>query len=182
MKLILLGAAMLAAFGLPASAATISFTAPAAANGAFDVIVQASDLFAGRDPLSDGIISYGFNVDVSNPALLTFNGADSGPLFDSATTEPDTLVFGAASGFGIFPPVTEPLTLATLHFTRIGTGTVGITIGSDLSNPFQGLQFFNEPFAESIAGTLSIADVPEPGTLAVAAIGFAALGIFRRRR
>jgi hypothetical protein len=143
---------MLATVGLPVPAATVFFTAPAAANGAFDVVVQAKNLFAGRDPSSDGIISYGFNVAVGNPLLLTFNGADSGPLFDPATTQPGTGVFGAASGFGIFPPVAEPLVLATLHFTRTGAGTVNIVISSDLSNLFQGLQFLNAPFAESIAG------------------------------
>jgi hypothetical protein len=184
MKLILFGAAMLATFGLPAPAATISFSAPGTANGAFDVVVQAQNLFASRDPLTDGIISYGFNVDPGNPLLLTFNGATSGPLFDPATTGPGTNVFGAASGFGIFAPVNEPLTLATLHFTRVGAGVAHITISSDLSNPFQGIQFVNAPFAESIAGTVNVAgtSVPEPATSVVGAIGLTVLGIKWRLR
>ena len=182
MRPILLSAAVLATFGVPAPAATISIDAPAAANGSFDVVVQATNLWAGRDPLTDGIISYGFDVTVGNLSLLTFDGANSGPLFDPATSEPGTDVFGAASGFYISDPVAEPLILAILHFTRIGTGSVDITISSDLGNPFQGLQFLNEPFAESIGGTVNIADVPEPATLVIAAIGLAALGIRRRKR
>ena len=60
------------------------------------------------------IISYGFGVSVSDPSVLAFVGATSGPLFDTATTAPGAGVFGAASGFGIFDPVTEPLLIATL--------------------------------------------------------------------
>jgi hypothetical protein len=186
MKLILSGAAMLATLVLPARAANISFTAPAAAAGTFDVKVQATDLFGGRDPVTDAIISYGFNVTVGEPALVTFNGANSGPLFDAATPEPGTAVFGAASGLGIFDPVAEPLILATLHFTRTGAGTVHIAISSDLTNPFQGLQFVNEPFAEPIAGTITVADpganVPEPATPVIAAMGLAVLATLRHRR
>ncbi len=184
MKRFLLGAAMLAALGLPASAATITVTGPAAANGTFDVTVQATDLFAGRDISTDGIISYGFNVGISDPLLLAFDGADSGPLFDSPSPVPGTDVFAAAGGFGIFPPVTEPLELAILHFTRTGSGPVDITITSDLLNPFQGLQFVNEPFAESIDGKLSVGDAaetPEPATLGITAVGLLGLGILRRR-
>ena len=184
MKRFLLGAAMLAAIGLSASAATITLSGPTAANGTFDITVQATDLFAGRDTSTDGIISYGFNLEF-NPLLLSFDGADSGPLFDPPTTEPGTDVFGAASGFGIFPPVTEPLELAILHFTRTGSGPVDITISSDLQNPFHGLQFVNEPFAESIDGKLSVADAaetPEPATLGIAALGLLGIGILRRRK
>jgi hypothetical protein len=54
-------------------------------------------------------------------------------------------------------------------------------ISSDLLNPFQGLQFLNEPFAEPIAGTVTVADVPEPATLVISGAVLAALGILRRR-
>jgi hypothetical protein len=181
MKRFLLGAAMLAAFGLPAFADVITVTGPPSASGMFDVTVRATDLFAGRDLLTDGIISYGFNL-AFDPLLLSFDGADSGPLFDAPTTAPGTDVFGAASGFGIFPPVTEPLELAILHFTRIGAGTADISITSDLGNLFQGLQYLNEPYAESISGSVSVADVPEPATLCIAAVGILGLGILRRRK
>jgi len=179
MKLILSTAIMLAAFGPQASAASIQFVTVGSTGGSFDVLVEAQNLFAGRDASTDGIISYGFDVNISN-SLLTLSSVTSGPLFDAPATEPGAGVFGAASGFGIFSPVDEPLTLATLHFTRVGSGASTITINSDLSNPFQGLQFVNAPFAESIAGTVA-AGVPEPGTMAAAAFGLAALACLRRR-
>src|SRR5262249_20813258 len=105
--------------------------------------------------------------------------------FDPVSGEPGTDVFAAASGLGIFAPVTEPLILAILHFNRTNPGAANILITSDLSNVFQGLQFFNAPFAESIAGSLPIADaatVPEPFTMAIAGLGLLALGMARRRQ
>ncbi len=95
-RFILLAAAMLTISASAASAATISFTAPSVVSGAFDIVVQASDVFAGRDESTDAILAFGFNVGVSNPLVLSFLGADSGPLFDPATSEPGTDVFAAA--------------------------------------------------------------------------------------
>jgi hypothetical protein len=186
-KIILLSAAMLGAFALPASASTFSFTAPAVVSGAFDVTVQAQDLFAGRDLATDVAISFGFNVSVSDPSILSFLGATAGPLFDPATSEPGTDVFAAAfgqSGFGIEPGASEPVLLATLHFTATGNGPANIVISSDLANLFQGLQFFDAPFQESIAGNVAVSavsstPVPEPATLLLSAIGL--IGVASRR-
>ena len=95
-RFILAAVAILAASGSPAAAATITFTAPAVVSGPFDVLVRAQNLFAGRDPATDILISYGFNVGVT-PGVLSFLGATSGPLFDKATTEPGTNVLGRRS-------------------------------------------------------------------------------------
>jgi hypothetical protein len=184
-RFILLAAAMLMTSASAASAATISFTAPSVVSGTFDVVVQAENVFGGRDELTDAVIGYGFDVAVSNPLVLSFLGATSGPLFDPPTPEPGTDVFGAASGFAIFPPVSEPLLLATLHFKTTGTGPSSITISSDLSNFFQGLQFLNDPIQESISTRIAVTAVaptavPEPATLVLSSIGL--IGMVSRRR
>jgi PEP-CTERM motif len=190
MKRILLLVAIAVAtltFGSTASAATITFDSPSVVSGgSFDVVVEASDLFAGRDPKTDGILGFGFNVDVSDPAKLAFTGATSGPLFDAVTTQPGTDVFAAASGLAIFSGTPEPIVLATLHFNVLAPGTSNILITSDLSNLFQGLQYFNEPFAEAIAGTLPVTaaatTVPEPTTLLLSGIGLIGMASLRRLR
>jgi hypothetical protein len=187
-KLVLLAAAILAVCGSPAAATTISFTTPTVVSGPFDVIVAAENVFAGRDPSTDVAISFGFNVSTSSPSIVAFLGATSGPLFDPATSEPATNVFAAAfgrAGFGIEPGASEPLLLATLHFNTIGTGPATILISSDLTNLFQGLQFFNAPFQEPIAGTLPVSvvpanTVPEPAALALSAVGLVGIICVRR--
>jgi hypothetical protein len=169
----------------PASAASISVSAPAVAapGGLFDVVVQAQNLFAGRDPSTDGIFGYGFDVAV-NPSTVLFLGADSGPLFEAAVSLPEADVYSQALGFGLFPPISEPLLLATLHFRATGASLAKVSITSDLTSFFQGLQFFNDPFQEAIAGNVSVAvpvPVPEPVTVSLLGLSLLGIGVKRHR-
>jgi PEP-CTERM motif len=187
-KLLFIAAAMLAIANSPAAAATITFTSTPIVGGTFDVSVVAQDLFAGRDP-SDVIISYGFDVAVNDTSIISFLGATSGSMFDPATTEPGTDVFGAAfgqNGFGVEPGAPEPLLLATLHFAAGNPGTGKIFISTDLNNLFQGLQFFNDPFQESIAANIAVqvvpTAVPEPATLMLSGAGLLAAAWRSRKK
>src|SRR5262249_25623033 len=171
----------------PASAASISVSAPALAGpgGLFDVAVQPQDLFAGRDPSTDGIFGFGFDV-TANPSTVLFLGADAGPLFEAPVSLPEADVFSQALGFGLFPPLGEPLLLATLHFRAAGTNLAQVSITSDLTNFFQGLQFFNEPVQETIAGSASVAvpgvPVPEPATIGLIGLGLLGIGGAKRQK
>ena len=172
-------------FASSASAATISLSSPGVngvVSGPFDIVVTATNLFAGRDVTTDGIVSFGFNVNVNSPNVLSFIGATSGPLFDPVTTAPGTAVFASASGLGIFPGTPEPLVLATLHFDVLKPGFGSFTIASVVSNAFQGLQYLDAPFAERIfvnSGTIGV--VPEPATLVLSLSGLIGLVAARKR-
>lgn len=178
-------------FARTASATAISVSGPlvAAPGGFFDVDVTAQDLFAGRDPSTDGIFGFGFDVTTGGPSSVLFIGADAGPSFEPAISLPEADVFSQALGFGLFPPIAEPLLLATLHFRATGGDLATVSITSDLTNFFQGLQYFNQPFQVPIQGTVSVAiptipmiPTPEPGTLLLFGFGLVTIGIVQRGR
>jgi hypothetical protein len=170
---------------LPAEASTISLTpaSPPISGSTFDVLVQVTNLFSGRAP-DDTLLAYGFDVNIGNSSIFNFLGETPGPLFD------DLPIFGgipmvagiATSPLGIGPSdFTDPLTLATLHFTALKSGTTSISVTWDSSDPNQGLVYFDLPYGP-ISGSVSITAVPEPSTLFLFAPAAVLLFLCHRRR
>ncbi len=55
-------------------AASVTVSAPPSVSGSFDVAVDATNVFANFPDPTDGLIAFGFNVDVGSP-LITFTGS-----------------------------------------------------------------------------------------------------------
>ncbi len=169
----------------PASAATITFgvASPVTVGSAFDVTVQATNVFAGR-PAGDLLVGFEFGVTVGDMSVFQFNSADVGGLFTSFSSGSTVIGFtnnpaGLAAG-----DFSEPLTLAILHFTALkaGLSTIGIS-----SNPAldEGLAFAADPIVP-LAGSTQVqavgpvSSVPEPSTITLMLAPVVAL--FRRAR
>ena len=187
-RLLLLAATCVAAvtYTTPASAATITLTSPGVVNGAFDVLVEATDLFDGHNSPDNTLLWAAFDVNVSVPGVLSYLGATTGPLFEpnNASFGPDVYAQALAlTGIPMGTP--EPLLLATLHFTVIGVGPASIFITGDPSDGVQGLQFLNDLVGAPIEASTSVravAPVPEPATLVLSGIGLIAMASLRRLR
>jgi len=168
-------------------AASVTVFAPPSVSGSFDVAVNATNVFANFPDPTDGLLAFGFSVDVGSP-LFTFTGATvnsaffqdiSGCCGTDVVALVDTPSFALQSG-----DFTEPLLLATLHFSVNGTGSTTVGISADNSaDPNQGLVFFGgtENFSDSERVTSAAAATPEPGTMLIAGLSLAGLYAFRRR-
>ena len=182
-----LTALALAASVLPAEATTITLNTPGSvtAGSSFDVTVQISDVFQTHP--GDALAAFGFNVVVGNSSIFSYTGETIGPLFDDFSgifgASPQvagiaTAIFLAAGDF------TEPLTLATLHFTALTSGSASIGISTDLSDPNQGL-FYSTAGADALNGSVRVvsaaAAVPEPASFLLGGLGLVGLWWFRRK-
>jgi hypothetical protein len=190
----LLTMAALAACGIPASAATVSldYSPMVGAGSAFDIAVNVTGVFTGRDTSTDSLLNFGFNVDSSSPAI-SFTGWTVGSgLFDDVTAGSGLSVAGNASA--AYPngitntDFAEPLTLAILHFVANAPGSATISLTSDPANSFfEGLQYFglndSMNFWEPISASAQIdsAPVPEPASLGLVGLAFGAFAFIRRR-
>jgi hypothetical protein len=187
MKRYLLSSFALGFFGVASQAATITVAAPPSASGSFDVAVNATNLFANFP--GDALLAFGFNVDVGSP-IVKFTGATINSTFfddlsgccagtDVVATDNAAFILGVEAG-----DFTEPLLLATLHFSVNGSGTTTVGISADNSaDPNQGLIFFGgaENFSDSARITVGAATTPEPGTMLIAGLSLAGLYAFRTR-
>ncbi len=187
MKRFLLSALTLAFGGVLSQAATVLVVPPATINGSsFDVAVDVTNVFA-NFPL-DLVTGFGFNV-TTGSALVTFTGATVNSAFfdDISFCCVGTDVVGLPNFLfpaGIGPSdITEPLLLATLHFSVNGSGSTTVGVTADNSADLdQGLYFSSgaESFSNSQPITIG-SSVPEPGTTLIGGIGLAAILLLRRR-
>jgi hypothetical protein len=168
----------------PALASTISLgvNSPVNAGGAFDVVVQASDVFAGR-AIDDVLVAFGFNVTIGDPGLFQFVGATVGPLFAPLALGTPMVAGFAQNPLGIAPgDFAGPLTLATLHFNALGAGGASIGVTWDSNDLNQGLVYIDLPFGAIAASTdvRAVAAVPEPSTMVL--VGVPAIVALKRKR
>jgi hypothetical protein len=166
-------------------AASITVSAPPSVSGSFDVAVNAANLFANFP--GDSLVAFGFKVDVGSP-LFTFTGVTvNSTYFDDLSgccVGTDVVATASALSGVEAGDFTEPLLLATLHFSVNGAGSTTVGISADNStDPNQGLIFLGgtENFSDSARITAAAAATPEPGTILIAGLSLAGLYAFRRR-
>jgi hypothetical protein len=184
-KLPVVFALALGASLVPAQASLISLNllSPPQVGSSFDVAVQLTGAFSSNP--GDAISSYGFNVTVRNPSVVSYTSETAGGLFTdlSGVIGPPSQVTGfATSGFLEAGDFTEPLTLAVLHFFVNGPGSSTISISADLTDLNQGLYYLDAGQAAISASTTVSpgAATPEPGTILFG--GVAVIGLFLLKR
>ena len=176
----------LAATAVPAEASSISLAliGPVSPGSSLDIAVQANDVFAGRAP-DDVLLGYGFNVTIGNASVVQYLSETAGPLFDDLGLASPAAAGIATNILGVSPgDFVGPLTLATLHFKTIGSGTSNIGVTWDASDLNQGLVYLGLPYGaiEASTSVTAAAAVPEPATVIMLTSGLVALAGARRRK
>jgi hypothetical protein len=172
----------LAALALPAEATTVTLNplSSPVAGSSFDVEVRVTDVFS-SDP-TDAIAAFGFNVLVGNSSVLTYDGETPGSLFTdlSGVFGPSPMVAGVATaGFLAFGDFSEPLVLATLHFSAKTPGVSSIMTTTDLNDLNQGLFYLNAGNTSlNSSASVSVAaasTTPEPSAMILGSLAMAGL-------
>ena len=176
-------ALLLCAISATPALADIQLSAPSTATGSFDVLVEATNVFAAPHD-ADFLLGYGFNVTFDS-SLLQFTGETAGALFDDLSPLPGAEVAGVATAILLGPgDFTEPLELAVLHFKVVGSGATSIGITGDPSDPNEGLVYLSgsDAISASTRLTTSAVATPEPGTALLLFGVFAGLAAARKMR
>jgi hypothetical protein len=164
-----------------AESISLIVTPPVTVGKPFDAAVQATDVFAGRDPL-DALLAYGFNVTVGDTSIVQYLGETPGPLFDDLLLGTPMVSGTAKSLLGLGPgDFIEPLTLAILHFNALRIGTTNIGVTWDSSDLNQGLVYLDLPYGPIDAST-RVTATPEPATMLLVAPALGLLSAVRRRK
>ena len=130
-------------------------------------------------PEADGILAWGFDIDVAVPAIADWTFVSAGPLFNAGAAADGDNLFATAPPPNI-PVFGTDILLATVQFQGLAPGLTAIGMSDD--NPAdlsEGFGLDPSGFATVIyqAGTVEV--LPEPTSLLLLALGgFAAL---RRR-
>lgn len=148
----------------------------------FDVDVDVTNVFANFP--GEAVTGFGFNVTVTPGVAFSGESVNLTLFTDlSCCVGPDVVGLPNAAAGLDSTDFTEPLLLATLHFTLSGSGpvTVGVTADNG-SDPNQGLYFLSG--AESFTATETVgSSTPEPATILLSALGLLGVtGMSRLRR
>jgi hypothetical protein len=141
----------------------------------FGVEVWANDVF---DTFSgDEVLAFGFDVFNSNSSIVRFDSQSVGPLFnDDSALFSHTDVAGSA-----FPSILEDsVHLATLNYTALNSGSVGLGIVSNIADLNEGLVYFMAGNVDITKGRM--VTVPEPSAYVLFVFGLLGLALLRITR
>ena len=181
MKAIFLALLLLSALS---HAATIQLGAPVpVTSSTFDVDVDVTNVFANFP--GEAVTGFGFNVTVTPGVAFSGESINSAFFEDFSGCCAGTDVVGLSNlsfpsgvGSGDF---TEPLLLATLHFSLSGSGPVTVGVTADNSADLdQGLYFGTG--AESFSASENVgSSTPEPSTILLSALGLFGMSLIHRK-
>ena len=183
---LLLGAAQASAYSLDFQVSTD----PIRVGDTFTVDVILTDVFSGAGhTLTDELTSFGFDWDLSLPALLAAVGD---PVLTPDLTDPytDAAIVADVVGLAGLDPIVNAAgqvdaLITRFEFTALQVGSTVFSIDGSVpdTNLERGLYYLDLPDAVGFEGnvTLNVGAVPLPGTALLMAMGLGVAGFARRR-